>query len=138
MPDMPDMASAWSAGHAGLVFAMWAVMMLAMMLPGAAPAIAALVVAGIGIYQLTPLKSACLRYCRSEAGRSVDGVGAGIRATIARGMQHGLHCVGCCWALMMLLFVGGVMNLPRHLVLPRAAGVALILFGTVARLGLAS
>jgi predicted metal-binding membrane protein len=69
-------------------------------------------------------------------------------------MQHGLHCVGCCWALMMLLFVGGVMNLvwavaltlfvlaekmlPRHLVLPRAAGVALILFGTVARLGLAS
>jgi predicted metal-binding membrane protein len=53
-------------------------------------------------------------------------------------MQHGLHCVGCCWALMMLLFVGGVMNLPRHPVLPRAAGVALILFGTVERLGLAS
>ncbi len=101
-----------------------------------------MVVVGVGLYQLTPLKNACLRFCRSEAGMSVNGVG-----------QHGLHCAGCCWALMML-FVGGVMNpgwvaaltvfvvaekmLPQRLVLPRATGVALILFGTVARLGFAS
>ena len=64
-----------------------------------------------GLYQLTSLKHACLRHCRSPAEfltthRRPGGVGA-----FVTGAHHGLYCVGCCWLLMALLFVGGVMNM---------------------------
>ncbi len=63
-----------------------------------------------GLWQLTPVKHACLRRCRSPAQflterRRSGGVGA-----LAMGVEHGAYCLGCCWLLMALLFVGGVMN----------------------------
>lgn len=98
-----------------------------------------------GVYQLSPLKSACLRQCRSPAqflSRHWRPRSAG---ALRLGAVHGAICVGCCWMLMALLFVGGVMNfawiaaltlliiteklLPLGQWLGRAAGVALIVWG---------
>lgn len=162
----------WTPGHFGLMFVMWWVMMIAMMVPSAAPTVliyarlnnpraqnrsgavpawifasgylvawggfsllataaqwgldkwflispmmqvtsvhlgAALFIAA-GVYQLTPLKHACLRHCRSPlhfvASRWRPGAGPAFRM----GLEHGLFCLGCCWVLMALLFYGGVMS----------------------------
>jgi predicted metal-binding membrane protein len=158
------MTRTWDFPHQALLFAMWAVMMIGMMLPSAAPAVflyasaargnaetrrvlsrvfafaAGYLVVWIGFsliatalqlgltkasllspmmelrsrwfggglvliagaYQLTPWKRKCLECCRCP----VDPTGA-----FQSGMRNGLSCLGCCWALMLLLFVGGVMNL---------------------------
>ncbi len=64
-----------------------------------------------GIYQLTPLKRVCLRSCRSPISFLLGHWRAGSLGAFRMGIDHGVHCVGCCWALMLLLFVGGVMNL---------------------------
>jgi predicted metal-binding membrane protein len=63
--------------------------------------LAALVVAGVGLYQFTPLKRACLTRCR------VPGTGT---TGMLSGARYGISCVGCCWALMALVFVAGMMN----------------------------
>jgi len=64
-----------------------------------------------GLYQMTPIKDICLRHCRTPflfvATQWRDGIGGAFQM----GFRHGLFCVGCCWVLMALLFVGGVMNL---------------------------
>ena len=164
----------WSAADFGLMFLMWAVMMVAMMVPTAAPMIllfatvnrrrreqerpyvptgvflsgyvivwsgfaalatvanwglhvnsllsstmganssaylgAALLLTA-GIFQWSPLKYACLTQCRSPLGFLMaewrDGAGGALRM----GLKHGVYCLGCCWVLMGLLFVLGVMNL---------------------------
>jgi predicted metal-binding membrane protein len=64
-----------------------------------------------GLYQLTPLKTACLRHCRAPAGFIAAHWRAGVTGAWRMGLSHGAYCVGCCLALMLLLFVGGVMNL---------------------------
>jgi predicted metal-binding membrane protein len=64
-----------------------------------------------GIYQLTPLKQACLVRCRSPLGFLLARWRDGLGGALAMGLRHGAFCLGCCWALMALLFVGGVMNL---------------------------
>lgn len=64
-----------------------------------------------GIYQLTPYKRSCLESCRSPAAFIVQHWKRGITGAFRVGLEHGLYCLGCCWALMLLLFVGGVMNL---------------------------
>ncbi|WP_341214093.1 DUF2182 domain-containing protein [uncultured Limimaricola sp.] len=64
-----------------------------------------------GIYQLTPAKAACLRHCRSPLGFVTEHWRVGLSGALRMGLRHGLYCLGCCWALMALLFVGGVMNL---------------------------
>ena len=69
------------------------------------------VVAAAGLYELTPLKSACLRHCRSPLlvrGRRVAG---GPFGALRMGAVHGSYCVGCCWGLMLVLFTLGVMSL---------------------------
>lgn len=160
----------WSLGYAGIVFAMWAAMMMAMMLPSAAPVVllaaaldrssgvsarrstlfasgylivwfsfslaatalqwgldavgllsesmsianrilAAAVLLAAGIYQWTPLKQVCLTRCRSPIELLVRYGGKGRLGAIVAGMRHGAFCLGCCWMLMVLLFVGGLMNL---------------------------
>jgi predicted metal-binding membrane protein len=65
-----------------------------------------------GLYQWTPLKDACLAYCQSPL-RFIQRYGfRGERGgAVGLGLRHGAYCIGCCWALMILLFVGGVMNL---------------------------
>ena len=105
-------------------------------------AVAALVVAAVGVYELTPFKSACLRRCRPDDPAHDAALGAGVRTNIAAGIRQGLFCLGCCWALMALLFVAGVMNVlamlalaafivveklvPARVPVCRVAGIALI------------
>lgn len=64
-----------------------------------------------GMYQLSPLKEACLRHCRSPAQFLARHYRPGPLGALRMGALHGTICVGCCWHLMALLFVGGVMNL---------------------------
>ena len=64
-----------------------------------------------GLYQFTPLKHACLAHCRSPVSFLTTHFRAGAGGAFVLGLRHGAYCVGCCWLLMALLFVGGVMNL---------------------------
>jgi predicted metal-binding membrane protein len=162
----------WTSTYAALVFFMWAIMMVAMMLPSAAPAIlqvidrpnetlgiggiraalhftagylmiwigfsvvatflqwalstagllseeamairdgviAALLVVAVGLFQLTPLKRTCLRRCRSPVRCGPEDRPRCGRAIWRLGLWDGVSCLGCCWALMCLMFVGGLMN----------------------------
>lgn len=170
MANMMAMRPAWTLGYGALIFAMWAVMMAAMMLPSAAPAIllmaalarrrgaglaaavpfatgyvlvwcgfalvatflqwrlaeaghlssammlgnttvAGAVLVAAGAYQWSPLKEKCLRHCRSPLGFLVGHWRPGPLGALRTGIGHGLFCLGCCWMLMALLFVGGLMNL---------------------------
>src|SRR6185369_1379141 len=105
-----------------------------------------------GLYQFSPLKKVCLSHCRTPLGFLIGEWRAGVRGAFVMGVRHGLFCVGCCWALMALLFVGGVMNLawiaalsiavaveklaPRGERLAAALGLALIAGGLVKLLSL--
>jgi len=98
-----------------------------------------------GAYQLTPLKQACLRQCRSPLDLLTRYWRRGALGAFGMGLRHGFFCLGCCWAVMLLLFVGGLMNMiwvaalalfvlaekvvPAGRLLGRAGGVALILWG---------
>jgi predicted metal-binding membrane protein len=64
-----------------------------------------------GIYQFSPLKHVCLARCRTPIGFLLGEWRPGASGAFVMGLRHGLFCLGCCWALMALLFVGGVMNL---------------------------
>lgn len=102
------------------------------------------ILAAAGIYQLTPLKSACLKKCQSPLGFLVSHWKNERSGALKMGIEHGMFCLGCCWVLMALLFVGGVMNLtwvaaiatfvllekvsPRGELYGRATGVLLIFF----------
>jgi predicted metal-binding membrane protein len=70
---------------------------------------AALVVAGA--YELTPLKSVCLRHCRSPMHFLLGGWRPGWAGSFRMGLEHGAYCVGCCWGIMLALFAVGVMSL---------------------------
>ena len=165
-------APAWDAKYVLLLFAMWAVMMTAMMLPSATPMVlqftavirrsdlsrpavrsyaftagylvawslfaaaavavqrllvsafaltpmmtlsssraASAVLALAGVYQLTPLKRACLSSCQSPVTFIARHWQSGLAGAFRMGVAHGVFCIGCCWALMLLLFAGGVMHL---------------------------
>jgi predicted metal-binding membrane protein len=64
-----------------------------------------------GVYQLTPIKHACLRHCRSPLSFLSTHWRSGAPGALRMGLLHGAFCVGCCWLLMGLMFFGGVMNL---------------------------
>lgn len=64
-----------------------------------------------GLYQFSALKESCLRHCRSPAHFLAQHRRPGRVGALITGADHGVYCLGCCWALMALLFVGGVMNL---------------------------
>jgi predicted metal-binding membrane protein len=120
----PFAASAWfAAGYllSWAVFSMaataaqWALQRAALLTPTMETAnhiLAGLILIGAGLYQWTPLKSACLSHCQTPLAFIMR---YGFRrepiAALALGVRHGLYCIGCCWAVMALLFVGGVMNL---------------------------
>jgi predicted metal-binding membrane protein len=100
-----------------------------------------------GLYQLSPLKDACLSRCRSPAEFLTRHFRPGPAGALRLGMLHGGYCIGCCWMLMALLFVGGVMNLvwiaaltllvaaekllPGGARVALIAGVSMILWGVV-------
>jgi predicted metal-binding membrane protein len=84
--------------------------MSALMSVSAGPLAGGLLIAA-GLYQLTPLKAACLKHCRMPASFLAAHWRKGASGAWRMGLHHGLYCVGCCALLMGLLFVGGVMNL---------------------------
>lgn len=89
----------------------WQLDRLAMLSPtmaAASPLLSAIALIAIGTYQFTPWKHACLRNCRSPLEFITE---YWTRGPFGIGIRHGIYCVGCCWMLMLLLFVGGVMNL---------------------------
>ena len=73
---------------------------------------AGLVIAGAGAYQFTPWKSTCLRACRAPLGFILShDFSRGSRGALSAGLSHGAYCLGCCWALMLVLVLVGLMNL---------------------------
>lgn len=103
-----------------------------------------------GIFQVSSLKQVCLRSCRSPLGFLLGHWRAGWRGSLAMGWAHAIYCLGCCWALMVVLVVAGAMGLPWVLLiaavvaaeklLPRGewiarlTGVALVLLGVAVAL----
>ncbi|HUR40642.1 MAG TPA: DUF2182 domain-containing protein [Verrucomicrobiae bacterium] len=85
--------------------------LLSPMMESASPLLAGGLLIIAGLYQWTSLKQACLTNCRSPAAFITQHFRPGVGGALRLGAHHGLYCVGCCWALMMLLFAGGVMNL---------------------------
>jgi predicted metal-binding membrane protein len=86
---------------------LWMTPMMEMTSPRAGAAMLALA----GLYQWTPFKQACLRTCQSPLGFLMRHWHGGTGGAFRIGLEQGAYCLGCCWALMLLLFVGGVMNL---------------------------
>jgi predicted metal-binding membrane protein len=78
--------------------------------PVSRPLAAAILIVA-GVYQFTPLKNVCLAHCRSPLAFFMTHWRAGSWGAFTMGLRHGAYCVGCCWPLMLLLFVVGVMNL---------------------------
>jgi predicted metal-binding membrane protein len=87
------------------------VLVLTPMMEPATSGAAAVLLAVAGLYQLTPLKRACLRVCRSPLPYLLQHWSPTTLGAFRLGARHGTYCLGCCWALMLLLFAGGVMNL---------------------------
>jgi predicted metal-binding membrane protein len=77
----------------------------------ASPLAGGLLFIAVGLYQLAPLKHACLRRCRSPLAFVLERWHDGTAGALRMGAEHGAYCLGCCAFLMALLFVGGVMNL---------------------------
>ena len=75
------------------------------------PYVVAGLIAFAGLYELTPLKSVCLRHCRSPMHFLLGGWRFGTAGALRMGVEHGAYCVGCCWGLMIVLFALGVMSL---------------------------
>ena len=113
--------------------------------PGAAQAAAVATFALVGVFQLTPLKLRCLSHCRSPLGHLMHYLGyRGPLRDVRAGASHGLFCLACCWALMLLMIAFGVMNVAAMVGLAiviavekmwrygegfaRAVGVACLLF----------
>ena len=107
--------------------------------------LSAAVLIAAGLYQLTPLQGVCLSHCRSPAAFLSRHWRPEVAGAVRLGMLHGAYCLGCCWMLMALLFVGGVMNLawiaaltllilaeklvPGGRNVARASGIALLTWG---------
>ena len=85
-------------------------LILSPMMTLTSPILGAAVLLLAGVYQMTPLK-VCLRQCQSPMSFLMHHWRPGVRGAFRMGVDHGAYCLGCCWALMVLLFVGGVMNL---------------------------
>jgi predicted metal-binding membrane protein len=101
----------FSVGAAGAQWAMHEAALLSPMMSASSAVIGGAILVGAGVYQLTPAKAHCLTHCQSPLGFLIanwrDGAGGALRM----GLRHGTFCLGCCWALMGVLFVVGVMNL---------------------------
>ena len=85
--------------------------LLSPMMQGTGKPLGAALLAVAGAWQLTPMKQDCLTRCRSPVTFITQHFRPGIGGALQLGVRHGLYCVGCCWALMLLLFFGGVMSL---------------------------
>jgi predicted metal-binding membrane protein len=120
----PFAATSWFAGGYLLVWtgfsllatlAQWAIERAGWLAPSMAATngiLGALILIVAGLYQWSPLKEACLRQCQSPLRfiQRHGGFRAEATSSFALGVRHGTYCIGCCWMLMALLFVGGIMN----------------------------
>jgi predicted metal-binding membrane protein len=106
---------AWGCFSVAATLAQWGLEQAALFSPmdmaTTSPVLGGLLFIAAGLYQATPLKQACLRLCRSPFDFVVNHWRDGAGGALRMGFAHGLYCLGCCWILMLLLFVGGVMNL---------------------------
>jgi predicted metal-binding membrane protein len=139
----------WIAFSLAATSAQWALERAALLTPmmeSTSNILGAAVLIAAGVYQWTPLKDTCLAHCQTPVGFIVRyGFRSDAGGALALGFRHGLYCIGCCWAVMALLFVAGVMNLfwiaalaalvlaekvlPTDRLVPRLAGLALIAGG---------
>jgi predicted metal-binding membrane protein len=104
----------WTAFSACAALAQWALHETALLSPRmfvANPFVAGGILVAAGAYQLTPVKGSCLTACQSPLGFLMRHWRDGIAGAFEMGMRHGTSCLGCCWALMCVLFAVGVMNL---------------------------
>ena len=125
--------STFSLGATALQRALASLLLLSPMMEAANSRVSAALLLIAGVYQWTPLKNACLHACQSPVGFLLGRWRSGGRGAFWMGLEHGSHCVGCCWALMLLLFAGGVMNVLVIVVL--TAFVVLEKLVPVGRLG---
>ena len=104
----------WTIFSVGATLAQWGLdqaALLSPMLVTTSPALGAGLLIAAGVYQLTPAKNACLAHCRTPVHFISKHWRKGAAGAFRMGLEHGAFCLGCCWALMLLLFFGGVMNL---------------------------
>jgi predicted metal-binding membrane protein len=104
----------WTAFGAAATAAQWALQtngFVSPMIVSMSPVLSGALLVIAGVFQFTPLKHACLRACRTPFGFLMTDWREGLRGATRMGIRHGVYCLGCCWALMALLFVGGAMNL---------------------------
>ena len=137
--------AAFSLAAVGLQFAAEQAALISPMMEMTSTALAGSLLIAAGLYQWSPLKQACLRRCRSPLEFVMTQWREGAQGAFVMGLRHGAYCLGCCWLLMLLLFVGGVMNLrwiaglaflvliekaaPAGHWIGRVAGVGLIIWG---------
>ncbi|HYL37287.1 MAG TPA: DUF2182 domain-containing protein [Bryobacteraceae bacterium] len=140
----------WTGFSALATCAQWALHQAALLSPAMAvanPRLAGVVLLAAGAYQLTPWKGKCLTHCRTPLGFLMANWRDGISGAFLMGARHGAFCLGCCWALMCVLFAMGVMNLvwvaalagfvllekigPAGVLVARLAGVAMAAFGVL-------
>jgi len=135
----------FSAVAAVLQWTFHAKALLSPMMVSTSPVLGGGLLIAAGIFQWTPLKNTCLTNCCSPLNFLMTGWREGKWGALAMGLKHGAHCAGCCWFLMLLLFVAGVMNIwwiaiitvlvliekvaPRGLMLGRIAGVLFVGWG---------
>jgi predicted metal-binding membrane protein len=140
----------WTAFSVGATLAQWGLHTRALLSPAMAttsPLVGGALLMAAGVYQLTSLKTRCLTHCRSPLGFLMTAWREGGGGALRMGLHHGVYCLGCCWVLMALLFVTGVMNLlwvavitafvlvekvgPDGVVMGRLAGLLMILAGLI-------
>ena len=140
----------WVGFSACAAMAQWALHHAAILSPkmaASSPQVAGAILVIAGVYQLTPLKGACLAHCRSPLGFLMSNWREGRLGPFRMGVRHGTYCLGCCWALMCVLFVVGVLNLvwvaaltgfvlvekmgPAGATVARVAGGAMVVVGMV-------
>ncbi len=106
--------AAWGAFSLLAVALQWGLeraALLSSMMVSTSIVLGSLLLIAAGVWQLTPLKQACLKHCRSPLHFLSHHWRKGRWGAVRMGMEHGAFCLGCCWFLMGLLFYGGVMNL---------------------------
>jgi predicted metal-binding membrane protein len=140
----------WTAFSAGAALAQWALheaALLSAAMAVSSPRLGGAVLIAAGLYQLTPWKNKCLTHCRSPLSFLMTHWRDGKWGAFEMGARHGAYCLGCCWALMIVLFAVGVMNLvwvavlaafvllekigPQGALVARLSGAALIVLGVV-------
>ena len=140
--------AAWGIYSAIATILQWLLQSAALVSPmmvSTNPILGGILLIAAGVFQWTPFKHACMKHCRTPMGFLMTEWRDGPRGALVMGLRHGYFCLGCCWMLMALLFVFGVMNLlwvaiiagfvlvekvaPRAELITRAAGVLFTAWG---------